>query len=333
MALFFSNFRLFSFLSVALLSCALWPADLVFAQDPLLEPPPGETMPEPLVQDAPPQPAPQELVAPSPEAAPPAGVPADTAALPEQDVPEIPALPVKEDPDENLFFDAESLVPAGEMGTNAGPSKVNPRLQPGSKLIVVKKNHEAGSQKAQLVSAERAVKLGRYDSALEMYDRLYAENKRDPNVLLGRATTLQHLGQVDLAIQAYEELLVLRPDNIEAQVNMMGLMGRKYPAVALQRLMDLRDKNQNNPGISAQIAVVQAELGHYDEALQYLGVAASMEPRNAGHVFNMAVIADRAGAKAEAVKYYEQALEIDTIYGGGSSIPRESVFERLAQLR
>ena len=47
----------------------------------------------------------------------------------------------------------------------------------------------------------------------------------------------------------------------------------------------------------------------------------------------MAVIADKAGDKKQAISYYEKALEIDTINGGGRSIPREVVYERLAQLR
>ena len=246
---------------------------------------------------------------------------------------EIPALPEDDSVDDNLFYDADALLPSGEMGVKGGPRKVNPRLEPGSKYIVVKKNYGAGSHKAKLVSAERAMTLGRFDSALMMYDELYARNKRDPNVLLGRATALQKLGQTEAAIQAYEAVLDLKPKNVEAQINMIGLLGQRYPAVALRRLEDLRDGNPNHVGVAAQIAVVQAELGHYDEAIKYLGLAAGMEPHNANHVFNMAVIADRTGNKKEAVKYYEQALEIDTVYGGGRTISRDVVFERLARLR
>ena len=47
----------------------------------------------------------------------------------------------------------------------------------------------------------------------------------------------------------------------------------------------------------------------------------------------MAVIADRAGRTDEAIKYYEKALEVDTIHAGGRTIPRESVYERLARIR
>lgn len=245
---------------------------------------------------------------------------------------EIPAVTGASANDPDLFFDADTLVPGGEMGTNS-PRKVDPKTQPASKLIVVKKNAEAGSQSAQLVSAQRALKLGRYEAALDMYDRLYEKNRRDPRILMGRAVALQHLGRFDAAMLAYEELLDIDSRNIEAKINMLGLLGSKYPAVALQRLVELRQKNPENVGIVAQLAVMEAKIGNLPDAMRYLGIAASMEPNNASHVYNLAVIADRAGEKAEAISYYEQALEIDTIYGRGESIPRESVYERLARLR
>lgn len=250
-----------------------------------------------------------------------------------QGVAEVPAIEGENEFDENLFFDANDLVPTGEMARNGGPRKVNPAVEPGSKLIVVTKNAGGNAQSAQLISAERALKLGRYAAAMEIYDRLYEKNSRDPNILMGRATALQQLGRTEEAIMAYEQLLDIRPGNVDAEVNMLGLMGGQYPAVALQRLLELRDQNPNNIGVVSQIALVQAEMGDYNEALQYLGIAASMEPENANHLFNIAVIADRAGNKKEAISYYEKALEVDTIYGGGRTIPRESAYERLAQLR
>jgi Flp pilus assembly protein TadD len=258
---------------------------------------------------------------------------AASAAPDAKDVAAIPALPAADKPDENLFFDADNLVPEGEMGTKSGPRKVNPALQPASKLIVVTKDYNKNSREAQLVSAERAVALGRYDSALEMYNAMYEKNNRDPNILMGRAVALQHLGQDEEAVHAYEELLDLRPDNVQAQVNMLGLMGQRYPAVGLQRLADLHNKNPDDVSIIGQMAVLSANMGNYDDAIKYLGVAASMEPHNANHLYNMAVIADRAGKRADAIKLYEDALETDTIYGGGRSIPRDAVYDRLARLR
>lgn len=233
---------------------------------------------------------------------------------------------------EDDFFDADDLVPQGEMAST-GPVKVNPRTQPASKLIIVKKNYEKDTETAQLVSAERAMKLGRYDSALEMFDALYEVNKKDARVLMGRAVVLQKLGRFDESMGVYEQLEAVEPDNIDIKVNMLGLLATRYPSVALRRLLELQGNNKGHVGLAAQIAVCYAKLGDTQSAIKYLGIAASMEPKNANHLFNMAVIADRAGDKVTAIKYYEKALEVDSIHGGGRSIPRDSAYERLAQIR
>lgn len=237
--------------------------------------------------------------------------------------------PITED---DVFYDADSLVPEGQLARTA-PRKMNPRVEPASKYIIVKKNAEAGSRHAQLVAASRAMKLGRHSSALEIYNELYRKNNRDPNILMGRAVALQKLGLLEESIAAYEELLAIRPKNLEARVNMLGLIGEQFPAVALRQLADLRQNNPNHVGLVAQMAITEARVGNFDSAIRYMGVAASLEPNNANHFYNMAVMADQAGAKREAVRYYEEALEVDTIYGGGRSVPREAIYTRLAQIR
>ncbi len=114
---------------------------------------------------------------------------------------------------------------------------------------------------------------------------------------------------------------------------MLGLLGTRYPAVALRRLIDLYGANQSHVGLTAQLAVAYAKSGDMNSALRYLGVAASMDPQNANHIYNMAIIADRSDQTKKAVQYYEQALEVDTVYGGGRSIPRDAVYQRLARIR
>lgn len=234
--------------------------------------------------------------------------------------------------DEDVFYDAQALVPEGELGKRSHRA-LDPRTEPASRMILVRKNATGNSRQARLVSAERALKLGRESSALEIYNELYKKNKRDKQVLMGRAVALQKLGLTEEAIFAYEELLELEPGHVEARANMLGLMASKYPAVALRQLKDLRANNPDNVALVAQLGIAEAQLGNLDSAIRYIGVAASMEPNNASHLYNMAIMADQAGAKKEAIRYYEQALEVDSIYGGGRSIPRDAVYSRLAKLR
>lgn len=310
------------------------PAEPAAAEEPAIQPLLPGAEPMQTVSETPPKPSEIQEVTTSPAEPPPASLASPKPDTGEMNMPNIPdSAQGNEKFNEDLFFDAEALVPESELASKGAPSKVDPSLNPGSRLIISTKTHNPGSKEARMVAAERAMKLGRYESALEIYNGLYTSNTRDPNVLLGRATALQHMGEDDEAIMAYEELLAIRPKNLEAQVNMQGLLSKRYPAVALRNLVDLQQDNPGNVAIVAQLAVVSAQLGHYADAIRYLGVAASMEPENANHVYNMAVIADRAGDKKSAIRYYEDALEIDTLYGSGRSIPRDTVFERLAQLR
>ena len=248
--------------------------------------------------------------------------PADKAALSEA---------ANSGPD--VYYDATLNIPTGPLASQIGPRKVNPELEPASRFVVVKKAHEASDTDAQIVAANRALKLGRYDAALEMFDGLYAKNKRDQRILMGRAVAQQHSGLNDSAIRTYEELLDINPKNADALVNMMGLLREQYPEVALRRLLELQKKFPDSAGIAAQIGVTQAGLGHTEDAIKYLGIASTLEPQNAQHVYNMAIVADRKGGVKQAIAYYEQALQIDSVYGKGRTLPRDTIQDRLSKLR
>jgi Flp pilus assembly protein TadD len=219
------------------------------------------------------------------------------------------------------------------MAKAVGPRKLDPATEPGSQFVVVEKTHSAGGSEALLVAANRALQLGQYDAASGMFDQLYAKNSHDPRILMGRAVTYQKLGRNQVAIEDYNQLLDISPNNQEALVNMLGLVRLQNPESALRQLVELRSKYPDNAGIAAQTGITQADIGQMDQALQSLQIAASLEPQNAQHVFNRAVVLDRMGQTEKAIKAYEDALETDSIYSGGASLPREQIFDRLAVLR
>ena len=233
--------------------------------------------------------------------------------------------------DAKEYFEHAPSVSYGNV--QGGLKRVSPSTEPASKFVVVKKSSEARGIESVLLAAKRAMKLHRYDAALEFYNDLYAKNKRDLRILVGRAVALQKSGRIDAAAQAYEEILRIDPDNTEVIVNMLGLIRESNPSTALQRLLNLKKKHPANPDLLAQIGVTHADLGNYREAIQALSMASSLEPRNPKHVYNMAVIAERMKDADSAVKYYEKALEVDAMYGDGSSLSREVVYKRLQKLR
>ncbi|PZO88025.1 MAG: hypothetical protein DI626_02640 [Micavibrio aeruginosavorus] len=233
------------------------------------------------------------------------------------------------------YYDTKAVVPDSRLSDS--PRKVDPAVEPGQKFVVVTKTGSATSLEGQYIAASRALKLGRYAAAMEMFGKLYKQNPKDARILMGLALSQQSAGFNESAIRTYEDLLGVEPNNPSAIINLMGLMKTQYPSVTLTKLMELRNKYPDNPGIPAQIGLVNAELQNYDDAIRYLDVAASMEPFNPDHVYNMAIIADRNGNTEKAIQYYERALQIDASAAVGSNtidaLPREKIYDRLATLR
>ena len=235
-------------------------------------------------------------------------------------------------PYSGAYYDSDSIGPS-DLGAAAGPRKVDPLYEPGSSFVVVRKSAASSSRQANIVAAQRALKLKRYSSALEIYEKLYKKNPRDVNVLMGLAVAQQYSGFQESAIATYEELLKRNPRHSGAMVNLMGLLEQRKPSVALQKLHKLWDDNSQNPAVAAQLGLVSAKTGDYEASSRYLGIAASLEPHNALHYYNLAIVMDRAQSHDTAIDYYQRALEIDVAYGDGGTIPREQVYDRLAELR
>ena len=234
------------------------------------------------------------------------------------------------------YYDSNAIVPDSELARSGatGPRKVDPAVEPGQTFVVVEPGAKATSFEGQYVAATRALKLGRYAAAMEMFEKLYKRNHKDARILMGLAVAQQGAGFTESAARTYEDLLKVQPNNADAIVNLMGIMRTQYPSVTLKKLMELRNKYPNNPGIPAQIALVNAELENYDDAIRFFEVAASMEPRNSSHVYNMAIVTDKKGDPSSAIKLYEQALQLDATYGDtASSLPREQIYDRLVVLR
>lgn len=297
---------------------------------PEMPPPPiGAPAPvEPVTGAAPPPDATvlEKVTEPAATTPPPAAVSGGTAAD------AVSAEGVKlEAPD--VYYDSRLNVPSGPLADTVGPRKVDPTLEPASKLVIAKKNASATDIEAQIVAANRALELGRYESALELFDGLYKRNDHDPRILMGRAVAQQKLGMDDQAVLSYEQLLDIVPDSLEATINLSGLMQKKYPEVAMRRLLDLEGKYPGNAGIAAQMGMIYAAHGKNAEAMTALGKAASLQPENASHLYNLAVLSDRMGNRQQAVHYYQRALEADAVYGNGRSVPRELIYDRLSKLR
>ncbi len=237
--------------------------------------------------------------------------------------------------EESVYFDS----PGGKILETLPTPSMNTKRGANESIIVVKKANSKSvitastTQESRVVAANRALRLGRYDAALDIYNQLYKDNPRDERIAMGRAVALQKLGQIPEAVEAYETVLDMDSDNPEAIVNLMGLIRKEYPAVALEKLLGLQERHPKNPAIIAQLGIAYADAGNLEQATATLNRAAALEPNNAQHYFNLAVIAERMKDRPRAIELYERALETDAVYGSGRAIDRNMIYDRLTRIR
>lgn len=199
--------------------------------------------------------------------------------------------------------------------------------------LIVKKNHDAEDIDSRLTSARQALVQHRNSAALELFNELYKDYPRDRRVLMGRAVALQKLNDYGGALAAYEEVLNVEPQNLEALTNMLGLLKAQDPALAVQKLGELQEAYPYNADIAAQLAVAHAGQGSYQEAQRYLDLADALKPGSASVLYNRAVLYDKMGRRTEAADLYRRIVRMSTEGKLDQSLPIEAIKSRLATMR
>lgn len=256
----------------------------------------------------------------------------EDVALPEETAVITPPAPEPDLGPED-FYEAKDVVKALEnMQQGDAPALILEEPTPQPYIEITKPNAKSEVER-NILLAERALAIGRYQMAADLYNEVLTRNDQDARALIGRAIASQNLGNVPQAISDYEAALTLKPENTEAMINLLGLIQREQPQAALSRLDTLARKYPSHPGIVAQQATIQADLGNLVQAGALLERAMMLEPSNPMHYYNRAIIADRLGDTRTAIELYERCLEVDAIHFAGRKVPRERVYDRLSQLR
>ncbi|TVQ83123.1 MAG: hypothetical protein EA357_07210 [Micavibrio sp.] len=147
---------------------------------------------------------------------------------------------------------------------------------------------------------------------------------------LRRAIAEQQAGNRQGAMEIYESILRENPTDLNALTNMLGLLRREHPGLALEKLAELRTIYPRHPGVAAQLAVTHADLKNFAEALHFLDIAANLDTPNAYYPFSKGVIFDRMGRRGEANAHYRNALAmLERGQIGPQHVPRDFLRKRL----
>jgi len=151
--------------------------------------------------------------------------------------------------------------------------------------------------KADDAAAAAGALTGRFPRAHGLYN------------LLGVA--LATLGREDEAIAAFQASVRLKPDFLEARVNLAGrLVNRHALDAALALLTDSLDMAPEDIGSLNAMTVCLIRLRRFDDALAVAGRAVRAKPGNAEAHNNLGVCQRHLGRFEEAAESYRRALEL-----------------------
>lgn len=199
--------------------------------------------------------------------------------------------------------------------------------------LIVKKNHDAEDVDSRLTAARTALGQNRNSGALELFNELYKDFPRDHRVLMGRAVALQKMGQTEAALSAYEEVLTIQPQNLEALTNMLGLVKKADPALAVQKLGELQEAYPYNADIAAQLGIAHATQGSYEEAARYLDIADALKPGSGYVLYNRAVLYDKMGRTEQAGELYRQVVRMGADGKLDGQLPLDAIKRRLSTMQ
>ncbi|WP_432722449.1 tetratricopeptide repeat protein [Jeongeupia wiesaeckerbachi] len=236
----------------------------------------------PLTASAPTVDTPIAPPVPEPEA-----TPAPMAILPQ---PPATALPVTR---------PEPIVREAPRGPDEAPTRVEIR------------RGDAGERvPAAIESGFAAFQAGQWREAEAQYRLAVQQDARSRDALLGLAATLAQQGKSAAAIDVYQQLVRLYPDDSGAQA---GLAALQRDGGERQRALLKQQADAGDADAAFVLGNRLAADGRWPEAQAAYFQAYTQVPASADYAYNLAVSLDRLQQSAQAADYYRRAL---TLAGG-----------------
>ena len=165
---------------------------------------------------------------------------------------------------------------------------------------------------APLLAAEKA-SLDDYPAARSLLQRAQAANPEDLQVLFAAAQAHLVSGEIEQAIQLYEQVLRLNARHVPTLNNLAVLMaeaGEKEQAIAYaDRALDIAGSLQ--PNLLDTKATILLQQGRYAAATQLLKQAVALADPDPRHLLHLAYAHHQLGAAGEARQVFAQAQQRD----------------------
>ena len=167
----------------------------------------------------------------------------------------------------------------------------------------------------QLMEANLAMaflhnRMGRYEEAMQLLERLPEADRNQPGVLREWARSYEGLGQVELAEQIYLQAIE-EHETFWVGYNMLGIFysNRGLYEQAVEAFTKVTELAPGNHRGFANLGGIYISLQDFDKARQMLERSLELKPNDQA-LSNLGSLHYLQGDFAEAIRYYEKAVEL-----------------------
>lgn len=161
----------------------------------------------------------------------------------------------------------------------------------------------------RLLQARLIWQAGDDAAAQAAFEQILSQSADNRVALQALAMINRSQGQAALAADYYRRLLALYPEDVEAELGLLGLQAAQAPQAALARLQQLMAAHPADARLPYALGNLEAAQQHWREAQQAYLQAYRLEPEQPDILFNLAVSSDALAQRQPAARFYQLALE------------------------
>ncbi|HXL99866.1 MAG TPA: tetratricopeptide repeat protein [Rhizomicrobium sp.] len=182
-----------------------------------------------------------------------------------------------------------------------------------SQLALAATTADAGNAQAYHVLAMALERMGHMHKALVTYERAFALDPGDPDLLLNLGLTAWNMKMVDAAARMFRLFIAARPDSPLGYNNLGSVQcDQGDSAIAIETLRAAIYRMPEQAILWNSLATVLADDGRAEESVVFYREAIKLDPAFARPWHNLGFAYTHLGRLDEALAAYDQALSLAT---------------------
>jgi len=177
-----------------------------------------------------------------------------------------------------------------------------------------------------LGEAYAAYRVGNNELALARYDQVLDVDPGNRNALLARAAIRMQDGQIESAIKDYQALLLANPTDSLAMSSLLAVANYSPQETESQLKLMIRNDPQS-PYLNFALANAYGAQKRWQDAQKHYFTALQNNPDDPNYAYNLAVSLEHISQPSSAITYYQRAL--DNFTNGLATFNRDIVTQRL----